>query len=71
MNCLQPKIWCRFKDSNWVLLFYGAGVDDGGIGGILISYLLIRLIVRMECGSTKFLWSVAPLGSVGLTLVEG
>ena len=31
LNCLQPKMWWSFKDSKWVLLSHGAGVDDGGI----------------------------------------
>ena len=39
LNFLQPKMRWIFKDSNWVLFSHGAGVDDGGIGGRLLTYL--------------------------------
>ena len=39
LNCPQPKMRCRFKESNWVLFSHGAGVDYGGIGGKLLAYL--------------------------------
>ena len=39
LNCLQPNMQCRFKDSNWVLFSHGAGVEDGGIGGRLLASL--------------------------------
>ena len=39
LNFLQPKIRCRFKESNWVLFSHGAGVDDGGLGGRLLESL--------------------------------
>ena len=39
LNCLHPKMWCRFKDSNWVLFSHGAGVDNRGIVGRLLAYL--------------------------------
>ena len=39
LNCLQPKMRCIFKDSNWVLFSHGACIDDGGIGGRLLSSL--------------------------------
>ena len=35
LNCLHPNMRWIFKDSNWVILSHGAGVDDGGIGGRL------------------------------------
>ena len=35
LNCLYPNILWRLNDSKWVLLSYGAGVDDGVIGGML------------------------------------
>ena len=37
LNCLQPKMRCRFNDSNWVLFSHGAGVNDCGIGGNLLE----------------------------------
>ena len=39
LNFLLPNTRWRFKDSNWVLLSYGAGVYDGGIGGRLLASL--------------------------------
>ena len=39
LNFLQPKMRCRFKDSNWVIFSHGAGVEDDGIGGRLLASL--------------------------------
>ena len=50
---------------------HGAGVDDGGIGGILLASILTRLRVWIDSSLMKFLCSVAYLGSVGVTLVKG
>ena len=69
-NCLHPNMRWRCRDSNWVQLSHGAGVDDGGIWGRLLASLWNILIVRMESGSTEFLWSVELLVSVGVILVK-
>ena len=39
LNCLHPKMRCRFKDLNWVIFSHGAGVDNGGIGVMLLASL--------------------------------
>ena len=70
LNFLHPKMWCRFKDSNWVIFSHGAGIGNGGIGGRLLASLLNRLRVRIYSGLTELLWSIASLGSLALISIK-
>ena len=70
LNCLHPNILWRFNDSKSVLFSHGAGVDYGVIMGRLEAYVLTRLRVRGESGSTEFLWSSASLGSLALIFIK-